>query len=153
MAALYVYFSFFLMVSALLVSAAPARADLRVCNESSNTVSVALGYRAERGWQSEGNLFATAGEDFAEYRAALDQADVDTSGVTVIPGEFTASCFINTDLDASQIVAFYAGALSHGHRQELGGLGLGLAIAKHVVELHGGAILLASRDRDLEFAR
>ncbi|HEY1418302.1 MAG TPA: PfkB family carbohydrate kinase, partial [Myxococcaceae bacterium] len=59
-------------------------------------------------------LIATAGEDFAEYRAALDRAEVDTSGVTVIPGEFTASCFINTDLDANQIVAFYAGALSHG---------------------------------------
>jgi adenosine kinase len=70
-------------------------------------------------------LIATAGEDFAEYRVALDRADVDTSGVTVIPGEFTASCFINTDLDANQIVAFYAGALSHGHKLELGGRGLG----------------------------
>jgi adenosine kinase len=70
-------------------------------------------------------LIATAGEDFAEYRKALDRAGVDTSGVTVIPGEFTASCFINTDLDASQIVAFYAGALSHGHTLELSGRGLG----------------------------
>ena len=70
-------------------------------------------------------LIATAGEDFAEYRTGLDRAGVDTSGVTVIPGEFTASCFINTDQDANQIVAFYAGALSHGHRLELGGRGLG----------------------------
>ena len=70
-------------------------------------------------------LIATAGEDFAEYRTALDRAGVDTSGVTVIPGEFTASCFINTDQDANQIVAFYAGALSHGHKLELGGRGLG----------------------------
>ena len=30
-------------------------------------------------------LIATAGEDFDEYRTALDQAGVDTSGVTVIP--------------------------------------------------------------------
>jgi adenosine kinase len=72
-------------------------------------------------------LIATAGEDFAEYRTGLDRAGVDTSGVTVIPGEFTASCFINTDQDANQIVAFYAGALSHGHRLELGGRGLGPA--------------------------
>jgi uncharacterized membrane protein len=43
-----------LMLAALIASAAPARADLRVCNESSNPVSIALGYRAERGWQSEG---------------------------------------------------------------------------------------------------
>lgn len=32
----------------------PARADLRVCNQIGKPVSVALGYRAERGWQSEG---------------------------------------------------------------------------------------------------
>jgi len=70
-------------------------------------------------------LLATAGDDFAEYRAALDAGGVDTSGVTVIPGEFTASCFINTDLDANQIVAFYAGALSHGHRLDLAPLRLG----------------------------
>ena len=43
-----------LMLMGLLASAAPARADLRVCNESSNPVSIALGYRADRGWQSEG---------------------------------------------------------------------------------------------------
>lgn len=34
--------------------AVPALADLRVCNSTSNPVSVALGYRVERGWQSEG---------------------------------------------------------------------------------------------------
>jgi len=33
---------------------APAFADLRICNETSNVVSVSLGYRAERGWMSEG---------------------------------------------------------------------------------------------------
>lgn len=32
----------------------PAFADLRVCNETANPVSIALGYRAQRGWQSEG---------------------------------------------------------------------------------------------------
>jgi len=40
--------------SALTLSALPARADLRVCNQSANPVSVALGYRADKGWQSEG---------------------------------------------------------------------------------------------------
>lgn len=35
-------------------TAAPALADLRVCNTTANPISVALGYRAERGWQSEG---------------------------------------------------------------------------------------------------
>lgn len=38
----------------LLAPTAPAYADLRICNETANIVSVALGYRAERGWMSEG---------------------------------------------------------------------------------------------------
>ena len=42
------------LVLALTVPAAPAYADLRVCNQSSNQVSIALGYRADKGWQSEG---------------------------------------------------------------------------------------------------
>ncbi len=31
-----------------------AQADLRVCNQTRNPLNIALGYRAERGWQSEG---------------------------------------------------------------------------------------------------
>jgi uncharacterized membrane protein len=38
----------------LLAFSAPARADLRVCNETADPVSIALGYRADKGWQSEG---------------------------------------------------------------------------------------------------
>lgn len=41
-------------VLASLAFIAPARADLRVCNQSVNQVSIALGYRADKGWQSEG---------------------------------------------------------------------------------------------------
>jgi len=33
-----------------LAPVAPAYADLRICNETANILSVALGYRAERGW-------------------------------------------------------------------------------------------------------
>ena len=35
-------------------AASPAQADLRVCNQTRNSVSIALGYKAEQGWQSEG---------------------------------------------------------------------------------------------------
>lgn len=42
------------IVTGLLMATAPARADLRVCNQSSNQVSIALGYRANKGWQTEG---------------------------------------------------------------------------------------------------
>jgi adenosine kinase len=70
------------------------------------------------------HLVATAGDDFGEYRTALEATGVDTSGVSVIPGNFTASCFINTDQDANQIVAFYAGALAHAQLASLEPLGL-----------------------------
>ena len=37
-----------------LVAPAPARAELRVCNDTSNRVDISLGFRAAKGWQSEG---------------------------------------------------------------------------------------------------
>ncbi|RUT34608.1 DUF1036 domain-containing protein [Arsenicitalea aurantiaca] len=43
-----------MLAAGLFAGATPAMADLRVCNETPNPVSIALGYRAERGWQSEG---------------------------------------------------------------------------------------------------
>jgi adenosine kinase len=70
-------------------------------------------------------LVATAGDDFGEYRTALEAAGVDTSGVKVVAGNFTASCFINTDQDANQIVAFYAGALAHAQLASVDPLKLG----------------------------
>jgi len=57
-------------------------------------------------------LVGTVGEDFGEYRQWLDGHGVDTSATKVISGDFTASCFINTDLQDSQITAFYPGAMS-----------------------------------------
>ena len=39
---------------ALAVSAAPARADFRVCNATQSLVGVAIGYRAKSGWVTEG---------------------------------------------------------------------------------------------------
>jgi uncharacterized membrane protein len=58
-------------LSALLVSAVPARADLRVCNQSANQVSVALGYKAQKGWQSEGWWVAAAGKCAIVYQGDL----------------------------------------------------------------------------------
>ncbi len=61
-----------LMLMALIASAAPARADLRVCNQSSNAVSIALGYRAERGWQSEGWWVAPSGQCAIVFQGDLN---------------------------------------------------------------------------------
>ncbi len=57
-------------------------------------------------------LLATAGEDFVEYRDALERSGVDTSGIRLIKGEFTASFFANTDLANAQIASFYPGAMA-----------------------------------------
>jgi len=60
----------------------------------------------------EPRLVATAGVDFSEYRRVLEDAGVDTSGVKIIDGKFTASFFANTDLSNAQIASFYAGAMA-----------------------------------------
>ena len=37
-----------------LAAATPAKADLRLCNKTDGTISVAIGYKAADGWRSEG---------------------------------------------------------------------------------------------------
>jgi adenosine kinase len=56
-------------------------------------------------------IMATVGDDFSEYRAFLEDVGADTSLMKAIPGDFTASCFINTDRDNAQLVSFYPGAM------------------------------------------
>jgi adenosine kinase len=58
-------------------------------------------------------LMATAGQDFADYRAWLEAAGIDTSLVREVPGKFTASFFCSTDEDNNQIASFYTGAMAH----------------------------------------
>ncbi|MGQ9713251.1 MAG: carbohydrate kinase family protein [Anaerolineae bacterium] len=61
-------------------------------------------------------IMATAGQDFGEYREWLESKGVDTSGIVEIPGEFTASFFVSTDLDNNQIASFYTGAMAYAHQ-------------------------------------
>lgn len=42
------------LAAMLAASVVPARADLRLCNKTGSTVSVAIGYKAKEGWRSEG---------------------------------------------------------------------------------------------------
>ena len=58
-------------------------------------------------------LMATAGQDFGDYRAWLDGANIDTSLVRQVPGKFTASFFCSTDTENNQIASFYTGAMAH----------------------------------------
>lgn len=51
----------------------PAYADLRICNETANILSVALGYRAERGWMSEGWWQTPPGDCRTLYQGDLQR--------------------------------------------------------------------------------
>jgi adenosine kinase len=64
-------------------------------------------------------VLAAVGEDFVEYRQWLENNGVDTSGMIVIPGEFTASFFATTDLANAQIASFYPGAMAHAAQLSL----------------------------------
>lgn len=64
-------------------------------------------------------LMATVGEDFAEYRAWLEEKGIDTSLVKEIPGVFTASFFATTDRANAQIASFYPGAMAFAATQSI----------------------------------
>jgi adenosine kinase len=68
-------------------------------------------------------MFATVGEDFSEYNDWLDEQGVDTSAVRIIPGEFTASFFVNTDRANAQIASFYPGAMAYAAELSFHSLG------------------------------
>lgn len=70
-------------------------------------------------------VLGSAGGDFGEYRVWMEDKGVDASGIVEIEDEFTASCFINTDQENNQIVAFYPGAMVDASRLSLLELGLG----------------------------
>jgi adenosine kinase len=53
------------------------------------------------------------GEDFTEYRSWLENKGIDTTDVRIIPGEYTACFFANTDRSNAQIASFYPGAMTH----------------------------------------
>lgn len=55
------------------IPAAPAYADLRICNQTANVVSVSLGYRAERGWMSEGWWQTPPGDCRTLYQGDLQR--------------------------------------------------------------------------------
>jgi adenosine kinase len=65
------------------------------------------------------HLMGTAGRDFADYRLWLESIGVDTSTVRQIDDVFTASFFVNTDLDNNQIASFYTGAMAYAKNYSL----------------------------------
>jgi adenosine kinase len=62
---------------------------------------------------------ATVGQDFAPYRAHLEEFGIPLSGVKEFTDQFTPQCFITTDLDNNQITAFHPGAMSSAHHNHV----------------------------------
>ncbi len=60
-------------------------------------------------------IMGTVGQDFAGYRAWLEDQGIDTTTIVEIEGEFTASFFVSTDRDNNQIASFYTGAMRQAH--------------------------------------
>lgn len=61
-------------------------------------------------------VLATAGVDFGEYRQWLEENGIDANYIREIPGKYTASFFVNTDLENNQIASFYTGAMADAAR-------------------------------------
>jgi uncharacterized membrane protein len=61
-----------LALGMMAAAASPALADLRICNQTQNTVSIALGYRSNSGWQSEGWWVASPEACAIVYQGALN---------------------------------------------------------------------------------
>jgi adenosine kinase len=69
--------------------------------------------------EGEPLIMATIGEDFANYRAWMDQHQLSSQHIKIIPNSFTAQAFITTDLDDNQITAFHPGAMMESHQNSV----------------------------------
>lgn len=56
-------------------------------------------------------IIATVGKDFEPYLEYLKNLNIDTSGIKILPDQFTAMAQIINDLSNNQITAFYPGAM------------------------------------------
>ncbi len=58
-------------------------------------------------------VFTSVGaNDWSEYKEWMTRQGIDTRFINVVPDEFTATCYITTDLDNNQITGFYTGAMA-----------------------------------------
>ncbi len=57
-------------------------------------------------------ILGTAGRDFPEYAQWLNQNGVSTEYVRILDNDYTATCYITTDMSNNQITGFYPGAMS-----------------------------------------
>jgi len=63
----------------------------------------------------------TVGHDAQEYIERMQTLGIDTSMIQTIPDQFSAQCFITTDMDSNQIASFHPGAMQFSVRNDLSG--------------------------------
>lgn len=64
-------------------------------------------------------ILSTAGNDFAPYKAFLEQHHVPTTYIAEVSDLTTGSYFVLTDKDHNQIGSFYTGAMRYNDKQSL----------------------------------
>ena len=65
-------------------------------------------------------VFTSVGaNDWADYEAWMARHGIDSRYVHVVPDEFTATCYITTDMDNNQITGFYTGAMAYDKQRSL----------------------------------
>ena len=88
-------------------------------------------------------LLASAGKDFAPYRAWLEKNLVVCDFVKIVDNEFTASAYITTDQSDNQITGFNPGAMKHPTYFEFEGPGahssIGIVAAGNLDDMRGYA--------------
>jgi adenosine kinase len=65
-------------------------------------------------------IFTSVGaNDWTDYEQWMHRHGIDTRFMKVVPDEFTATCYITTDLDNNQITGFYTGAMARDKERSL----------------------------------
>jgi adenosine kinase len=64
-------------------------------------------------------LLAAVGPDLGAYGDWMDQNGVRRNQLRVIEDEYTAACFITTDLSNNQIISFHPGAMDRAHEARI----------------------------------
>ena len=98
-------------------------------------------------------ILGTVGHDFEDYKAWLDERGIDTSGIIVVPDEFTASCFITTDTTGNQITGFYPGAMDHASKYGLSDIGVDPADVEMAIISPNAPQAMINYVRDFKEAR
>src|SRR5690625_5264950 len=70
---------------------------------------------------AQGVPVGTVGHDADEYLERMRALGIETDMIKVVPEEFSAQCFITTDMDSNQIASFHPGAMQFSSRNDLSG--------------------------------